>query len=834
MRSPSQLLLQVLVFLSVLTGPCGAQTSIPGTDIRSYLTADVSSRLSFAGTWIPIDTEAGLVGPFWNVIKLGTSQQDGVVLGGWAFNGSFASTLPDVTPVRAVLLEQQSNGSLLDATTRLLGNPVTNGAGSVIVADFNGDGFDDLVLTAHNESPFLFKHSTAYMSRSDGGLDKLILSDNVMDHDAKLVTLDGRKKILARSFGGSGNNGNGPGFNVIYSWNGSSFTVDTSIGDAGGMSVQAGPFTGNSDNWLIIGDSAGGIGIPWASTNPMLNYAYKYNGGVLSTVPVLLPKPYFNDKAAYSGFSSFWDPNSKSHTSRLWTTDLNQDGLLDILAGQEIWTAAAAGLQKQVYQMLINHGNMVFSDETDALAPEFNQDSYNDYSMRLADIDGSGIDTLLHSSNPAFSDSVDATKQGQYILVNDGTGRLYAAMHDEFRAMRTQIHDFLTNSLPMGSWHSSAITPMYIAYRTSSGKLNFVAVVKYFSPTEPNSKFAFVNVPLEIDLATDFRRDLTIPTRNGSKRIRTFAGNDVIKRTLSDPDCHIDGGLGTNTVIYPGKRADWSIARTNNGVTVQPTSSSGGTDTLVRVQRAQFDDLTVDLTTLPVADAIHSGWWWNANEGGRGYFIEVKNGRYYAASYLYDTLGNPVWYVTGPGSVSGGTLPGTLATYRGGQSLTGTYKAPAGPSSAGSMSIMFSDSTHGTITWPGGSVPITRYELGTGSLALPDPSFKPETGWWWNASEGGRGFSIEVQGDNLFIAGFMYDGGGNPVWYVSAGKMTTPTLYQGTWAQYQNGQAMGGPARTASVKNANVGGVSISFSSTTTATLLLPDGRTLPLTRYPF
>jgi len=239
-------------------------------------------------------------------------------------------------------------------------------------------------------------------------------------------------------------------------------------------------------------------------------------------------------------------------------------------------------------------------------------------------------------------------------------------------------------------------------------------------------------------------------------------------------------------------------------------------------------------TNPPNSISPQSGWWWNAAEPGRGYFIEVKNGRFYVASYVYDNSGNAVWYVTGPGNISGSTLPGTLSAYSGGQTLTGAYKSPTGPSSIGNMSIAFSDSTHGTITWPGSSVPITRYELATGSLSLPDPSFKPETGWWWNASEGGRGFSIEVQGDNLFIGGFMYDGSGNPVWYVSAGKMTNPWVYYGSWAQYSNGQSIGGVFKTATVKDPNVGSIAIGFTSTTTATLYLPDGTTRQLTRFAF
>jgi hypothetical protein len=645
MPSRKGLRFSALALATTLAGTCMAQTALPGTDIRTYLTANISSKLTLAGTWTPFDNTAGAIGPFWNVIKLGASQVEGIALGSWAYNGSFGGTQTAVTPVRAALFEQQSDGTLVDATTRLLGNPTTNGAGSVIVADFNGDGLEDLVFPAHNESPFLWAHSTAYMSRPGGGFDKLTLADNVMDHDARLVTLDGKKKIFATSFGGSGNNGNGPGFNVIYTWTGTTFTADTSL-NLGGMSVLAGPFTGNADNWLIAGDSSwAGPGTPVLSTNPMQNYAYKYNAGVLTTPSILLPKPYFNDKPAYASYVSQWDPYSKTHTSRLWTTDLNQDGLPDIVAGQEIWTSGAAGLQKQAYQLLINRGGMVFTDDTDALAPEFSQDSYNDYSARFADVDGSGIETMLHSANPSFSDALDATKQGQYILVNDGTGRLYAAMHDEFRAMRTQIADFLNRSLPGGASVSSSITPQFITYRTAAGKLNFVAVARYVGSGK--TSFAFVNVPLEINLATDFRRDLTVANRNGSKRIRTFAGNDTIKRALSDPDASVDGGLGTNTAVYPGRRAAWIITKAGDKTTVRPASGAGGTDTLTRIQRAQFDDQTVDLTTLADSatsdartDCLFS--WAEANyptlfapASGRSAYFAPYYFRFYATTNAY-------------------------------------------------------------------------------------------------------------------------------------------------------------------------------------------------------
>lgn len=582
-------------------------TNLPGRNIKRWQIDDVTPRLAFAGGWKSFDAisgaSVGLVGPFWNVVRTGTAQREGIALGGWMFNGSFQSSNPDVTPVPAALIEQQADGTMLEASTRLLGNASTNGAGSVLVADFNGDGRDDVVFPAHNESPFLWKASTAWMSRPDGSFQKITLPDAVMNHDAKVVTLDGRTKIVAKSFGGSGNNGNGPGFVVIYDWNGSNFSLDMRLRDfAGGMSVLAGPFTGNSDNWFIFGGAVGGIpGVPFASTNPMLNFAYKFNGS-LTLPPLNLPTPYFNGKAKYSQFISEWDPYSKSHTSRLWANDLNQDGLLDIMAGQEIWTSGPQGLQKSVFQLLINRGNMSFTDETDNLSPEYNQDAYISYNVRFADVDGSGIDSLFMSPPPAFSPALDASKQGQYVLVNDGTGRLYAAMHDEFRAMRTAIGDFLKTRYPSTAFIDSSITPQFIAYRNGAGRLNFLALMavdlQNASSQFIRGTWGLVSVGLEVNLTTDFRRNLSVPTRNGSKRIRTFAGDDVIHRAWDDPDCAIDGGLGVNTVVYPGRRADWTITRVGETFQARPVGRSGGTDTLTRIQRAIFDDGVVNLTAL--------------------------------------------------------------------------------------------------------------------------------------------------------------------------------------------------------------------------------------------
>ncbi|NJD87773.1 MAG: hypothetical protein FIB05_07150, partial [Betaproteobacteria bacterium] len=45
----------------------------------------------------------------------------------------------------------------------------------------------------------------------------------------------------------------------------------------------------------------------------------------------------------------------------------------------------------------------------------------------------------------------------------------------------------------------------------------------------------------------------------------------------------------------------------------------------------------------------------------------------------------------------------------------------------------------------------------------------PQTGWWWNAAEDGRGYTIESTGSKIFFAAYLYDISGRSTWYIAAG-----------------------------------------------------------------
>lgn len=223
--------------------------------------------------------------------------------------------------------------------------------------------------------------------------------------------------------------------------------------------------------------------------------------------------------------------------------------------------------------------------------------------------------------------------------------------------------------------------------------------------------------------------------------------------------------------------------------------------------------------------APENGWWWNPDQGGSGFFFEVQGGQAFMAGYLYAPDGRATWLASNGPMPGENSYDGRLQSFANGQTLVGDYRAPA-PSDAGPVSLRFTDSRHATLTWAGITVPIQRYSYSHGTAA----AFQPKTGWWWNPDESGRGLSIEVQGDRMFLAGFMYDEAGNPVWYAADALMESPTLFRGTLVRYTGGQALAQPYRAPSGPFA-AGTVTVEFSATDYGMVTLTDDGAAPAKR---
>src|SRR4029079_10782127 len=91
----------------------------------------------------------------------------------------------------------------------------------------------------------------------------------------------------------------------------------------------------------------------------------------------------------------------------------------------------------------------------------------------------------------------------------------------------------------------------------------------------------------------------------------------------------------------------------------------------------------------------------------------------------------------------------------------------ANPIARGSLQATFQNADSATMTYTGvvgqtRTVAITRQPLATG--AIPGVNY---TDIWWNPNESGWGMAITQQASTIFLAWYVYDNIGKPMWYVT-------------------------------------------------------------------
>ena len=535
-----------------------------------------SPTITLAGYWKFSNANTNFaVAPFYSQIKLGHNSLNGIVLGGWAYSGWDNKVF---NPINIEILDQQSDGTLKVNTSKYVSDPLTNGEGSVIVSDFNGDGIDDIFLAAHNESPSIDKSSTVYLSNGIDSYTKLSLDDAIQAHSARLSNLNGVKTVVTSGYGSSDpfyQFDNASGTFKILKWGN---TVAEGENLCGSSAITA-DFNNDGVSELVIVDVWWGPGYEYDANKPQSELLYELNNNSLSNTPKIIANPYFNDKAAYDIYLS--DGAGKTHQANVWAEDFNHDSKLDLIVGSEIF-AKSGGIAPAVLQFLQNQGSLEFEDVTDQLQSTLPKDSwFNDYAMQILDIDHSGINSFLVGMYTYGTTGFP----GNYILLNDGTGQTYSAIdQSQFATWGRQLKSFASST-------SFVTSPQLIAYQSSSGAINFLAGMGSY-----NGKMTLLNLPIQYNPTTDFTQVINIQSRNGSSLIRTFAGNDSINdASRSQSVTHIDGGLGSDTCIYSGLSANYSIKKTSTGYTVQDTVGLYGADTLVNIEKLQFTDQTISI-----------------------------------------------------------------------------------------------------------------------------------------------------------------------------------------------------------------------------------------------
>ena len=225
--------------------------------------------------------------------------------------------------------------------------------------------------------------------------------------------------------------------------------------------------------------------------------------------------------------------------------------------------------------------------------------------------------------------------------------------------------------------------------------------------------------------------------------------------------------------------------------------------------------------------ALSGLWWGGVQESGWGVHFTERRDEIFAAFYTYDGSGNAKWYVA-----SSCQLPGSAATS--GRCTGDLYEvtatplfgvAPSGslnaPSKAGTLQVDFDDPSHATMRYTVGSVsrtvPIVRQLFASG--ATP-PTIDYTDLWFAGAQGAGWGMAISQEYGVMFLAWFVYDSSGNPVWYVSSncavaasGNGCSGPLYQVT------GPPFGTSFDAGQVRATQVGTVSATFTDPNNGTI---------------
>jgi predicted outer membrane repeat protein len=308
-----------------------------------------------------------------------------------------------------------------------------------------------------------------------------------------------------------------------------------------------------------------------------------------------------------------------------------------------------------------------------------------------------------------------------------------------------------------------------------------------------------------------------------------------------------DNGGPTKTVaLLPGSPAldggDPAGCTDQNGAAL--TTDQRG---IARPQGMACDSGAYEQATV-LPSGRYTGLFWRAApqpEAGWGINFAHQGTILFATWFTYGFDGKPLWFAAELHEVAPGVYSGGVFTSTGLPFSAVPWDQPTVETTVGSMTVAFSGSDDGVLTYTVYGVtqtkPITRFEF-----AGPVPSCTWDAGQdlalaqnfqdlWWNVLQPGWGINFTHQGDIIFATWFTYDSQGKPWWLIAELHKTAPGVYAGQVS------AVTGPPFNAvpwsPTVEAPVGTAKVTFSSGQNATFdYTVNGTTQskPITRFIF
>ena len=274
----------------------------------------------------------------------------------------------------------------------------------------------------------------------------------------------------------------------------------------------------------------------------------------------------------------------------------------------------------------------------------------------------------------------------------------------------------------------------------------------------------------------------------------------------------------------------WGSYGSDNGGVTWPTVHDGpfgtqirklfwlGSDTLVAASfGSSLATATVPATATSAAN-YSDLWWVGTTENGWGMSINQHGNTQLNVLFVYDSAGNPVWYV-----LPGGAWNSDFTTYSGALYLPSSaplnaYNAAqfAVGAPVGTISINFTGKSTAVVNYTingiSGQKSMQRQAFGRGTTPLTVGDM-----WWGGNAQNGWGISITQQAGILFGAWYTYGIDGRATWYVMTDGSWNGLTYTGAFVSLTSSPWLGATYDPSRVAIVPAGTLSLVFSDANNA-----------------